>query len=115
MKARKYVAIEPLQEAPTGPDVDPTDRAEALLDALRGVELGAYDNQAIGWLIMKADQPILRTLVSLFERTRSAGAVDLLDAQSALRRHVEELGLPRPGDTQGRRPSYHTSPETGRP
>jgi hypothetical protein len=88
VKARQYTEIKPLHEAPAGPRVDQGDREEALSDALRGAQLGAYDEQVIGDLVRHADDPFLRTLVSLFERVRDAGAVSVLDLELELQRRA---------------------------
>lgn len=48
-------------------------REAALLGALSGVELGAYDRQIIGWLA-GWDTPTVGTLVSLLDRVRAAGS-----------------------------------------
>lgn len=71
--ARQYTAVEPLHHAPSGPYVDRGRREEALADALRGVELGAYDEQIVAWMSSMLDDPTLRTIVSLLERVRIAG------------------------------------------
>lgn len=71
--ARQYTAIEPLHRAPSGPYVDRGRREEALADALRGVELGAYDEQIVAWMLRMLDDSTLRTIVSLLERVRAAG------------------------------------------
>jgi hypothetical protein len=64
MKARQYVAIEPLHEMPTGDYVDYGHREEALSDALRGVEMGAYE-QIKSWLVRHLDDPTMRTAAPL--------------------------------------------------
>src|SRR5262249_56298863 len=88
MRARQYTEIKPLHEAPAGPWVDQGDREEALSDALRNVELGAYDELIIGRLVRHTDNPTMRTLVSLFERVRDA--VGVVDLAAELQRRAEE-------------------------
>jgi len=50
-----------------------TDRVAALLEALDGVELGAYDRRTIEWLA-NWDTGVVGTLASLFYRARAADA-----------------------------------------
>jgi hypothetical protein len=113
MKARQYTEIKPLHEMPAGPWVDQGDREEALSDALRNVELGAYDELIIGWLVRHTDNPTMRTLVSLIERVRDAGAVGVVDLEAALQRRAQERPG-RPGQPLPRTPdrARHT-PEPG--
>jgi hypothetical protein len=112
MKARQYVAIEPLHEMPTGDYVDHGHREEALSDVLRGVELGAYDEQIKGWLVRHLDDPTMRTLVSLIERARDAGIIGVLDLEAELQRRAREWhdrpaeALPRPGQARARARRY---------
>jgi hypothetical protein len=103
MRARRYVAVEPLHTIPDGPYVDQGDRESALSDALRDVELGAYDKQIMGWLVRHLDNPTMRTLVSLIERVRNAGAIGVLDLEAALQRRAR--GRPgRPAEPLPRTP-----------
>jgi len=51
-----------------------TDRAAALMDAVQGIELGAYDVDIIGWLA-GGDTPTAATLVSLLHRARLGGPI----------------------------------------
>lgn len=44
----------------------------ALRDALRGIELGAYDDQIVEWMA-DWDVPTVAVFVSLLERARAAG------------------------------------------
>jgi hypothetical protein len=113
MRARQYTEIKPLQEAPAGPWVDQGDREEALSDALRNIELGAYDELIIGWLVRHTDNPTMRTLVSLIERVRDAGAVGVVDLQAALQQRAHERHN-RPAEPLPRTPdrARHT-PELG--
>jgi hypothetical protein len=84
MRSRQYVAIEPLHEMPAGPWVPYNDRADALADALRDVELGGYDQLIMGWLVRHLDNPTMRTLVSLIERVRGAGLLAAVELEAAL-------------------------------
>jgi hypothetical protein len=79
MRASDYAPAERLDAEPTGPDVPPQQREEALWDALRGVELGDFDELTIGWLARNIGNPWLRAVVSLFQRARGIGVVDTYD------------------------------------
>jgi hypothetical protein len=85
MKARHYAPVFPLETEPLGPYTDPEQREEALRDALRGVELGTYDQRMIDWAVKRFDNSALRVLVSWMERTRTAGMVSVLDVDKARR------------------------------
>jgi hypothetical protein len=73
MKVRDYVAVEPLHKEPPGAFVDRAGKEAVLADALRGVEMGSYDERIVRWLAGYADDSTLRTIVSLIERVREAG------------------------------------------
>lgn len=90
MRARDYASINPLHAAPSGPYVDPGHREEALSDALRGVELGAYDEQIKAWMVRFLDDSTLRTIVSLIERVRAQGMLDALAVEAALQARRRE-------------------------
>lgn len=45
----------------------------AVAEAFAGVELGAYDQRIIDWMIRMWDQPTMATVVSLVIRARRAG------------------------------------------
>jgi hypothetical protein len=83
MRAGDYVPIAPLDAEPLGPLTDMEQRRDALMDALRKVELGRYDEKLIDWLLTRLDNSAMRGLVSLVERARRAGMVDLLDIEAA--------------------------------
>jgi hypothetical protein len=85
MKARHYAPVEPLETEPLSSYTDPQHREEALRDALRGVELGTYDQRMIDWAVKRFDNSALRVFVSWLERVRKAGVVAALDAESARR------------------------------
>jgi hypothetical protein len=104
MKARDYAPIERLDTAPTGPYVPPNQREEALCDALRGIDLGANDELTVSWLVRHLDNPTLRTVVSLIERVRGAGMVDMLDVEASVVDHARPTA-----DEQARPPSRMTS------
>ncbi len=70
MKVSDYVPVEPLDREPGGGYVDPEDREAALRAALRGVELGAYDERIVTWMVRLFDNSTMRTVVSLIERAR---------------------------------------------
>jgi hypothetical protein len=58
------------------PRATPVDREAALQHVLRGVELGAYDERLMAWLLRFADEPTLRTVLSWIERARRVEAVE---------------------------------------
>jgi hypothetical protein len=76
VKATDYASTRLLDQQPTGPHVPPAQREEALLDALRGVPLGAYDRHMIVWAARLWDDPTMRTFVGLLLRARVAGVMD---------------------------------------
>lgn len=71
MSAADYAPIQRLDHQPPGRYSPPEVREAALRDALRGVELGAYDERIIRWLVGWDDSTV-RTIVSLIERARRA-------------------------------------------
>jgi hypothetical protein len=85
MKARHFAPVAPLETEPIGPYTDPEQREETLRDALRGVDLGTYDERMVAWTLKRFDNSTLRVLVSWIERTRTAGMVEVLDADNVLR------------------------------
>ncbi len=72
MKLSEYAPMEPLDHQPGGGYVDPQDREAVLREALRGVELGAYDERIVAWMVRLFDDSTMRTVVSLIERARRA-------------------------------------------
>ncbi len=60
---------------------DPEQRRAALLAALHGVQLGAYDQRILRWLA-GWDVPTVATVVSLLWRARDAAAQDLRGGES---------------------------------
>ena len=72
MKLSDYAPMEPLDHQPGGGYVDPQDREAVLREALRGVELGAYDERIVAWMVRLFDDSTMRTVVSLIERARRA-------------------------------------------
>jgi hypothetical protein len=85
MRARQYAPVAPLETEPLGSYTDPEQREEALRDALRGVELGRYDERMLAWTLKQFDNSTLRVFVSWMERARTAGMVDVLDADNVIR------------------------------
>jgi hypothetical protein len=85
VRARHYAPVAPLETEPLGPYTDPEQREEALRDALRGVELGRYDERMLAWTLKQFDNSTLRVFVSWMERARTAGMVDVLDADNVIR------------------------------
>jgi hypothetical protein len=90
MKARHYAPVSPLETEPIGPYTDPEQREEALRDALRGVDLGRYDERMIAWALKRFDNSTLRVFVSWMERARTAGMVDVLDADNVIRARLRD-------------------------
>jgi hypothetical protein len=76
MKACHYAPVAPLETEPIGAYTDPELRKEALQDALRGIDLGTYDQRMIDWTVGRFDNSSLRVLVSWIERARRAGMDD---------------------------------------
>jgi len=68
-----YIPAGPVQCAPLGSHLPPQERREAFSAVLEGVELGAYDERMIEWLV-SWDDPTCRTIASLMWRCRLAGA-----------------------------------------
>ncbi|GAA1808172.1 hypothetical protein HC028_21625 [Planosporangium flavigriseum] len=85
MKARHYAPVAPLETEPLGSYTEPEQREEALRDALRGVELGTYDQRMIDWAVKRFDNSALRVFVSWLERVRTAGVVSVVDANKGNR------------------------------
>ncbi|NJC72433.1 hypothetical protein HC031_22325 [Planosporangium thailandense] len=83
MKARHFAPVTPLETEPLGAYTDPAQRDEALRDALRGVELGTYDQRMIDWAVKRFDNSALRVFVSWLERVRTAGVVSVLHIDRA--------------------------------
>jgi hypothetical protein len=72
VKAAEYAPATPLDTRPPGTYVHPGQRHAAVLDALDGVTLGAYDRRIVDWL-SGCDDDTCRAVVSLLLRTRAAG------------------------------------------
>lgn len=85
MKAHQFAPIEPLDTEPFGALTPVPQRREAFLDALRGVELGRYDDKLIEWLLERLDLTAIRALVSLLVRARAAAIEDAVEAERLLR------------------------------
>lgn len=82
---RTFAPVAPLQVAPAGPYATLSECEAVLADTLRGVELGGYDELVCAQLVSQLNMPMLRALVSLFERVRTAGILDAVDAEAQLR------------------------------
>jgi len=94
VRAREYAPVEPLDVEPSGPAADPIQREQALRDALRGVQLGEYDERIIRWILCRLDNWTLRVVVSLLERTRDVAVTDFVkleDARHRAPRPISEL------------------------
>lgn len=96
MRAREFAPVERLDTAPDADEASPQERHEAVEDALREVELGAFDRAAMDSLVWRLDLPTLRAVVSLFERIRRAGRVEMLNVEAVL--HEEHRAYPRGHD-----------------
>lgn len=66
----------PLDDEPDGPFLPEAARLALLVDALRGVDLGAHDERIVAWLA-RCDSPTVRTVVSLLGRVRAVAPVGL--------------------------------------
>jgi hypothetical protein len=86
MRAHDYVKAEPLEQPPAGTYTPEGQRREAVLDALRGVELGAHDRRIIGWMTSRLDDATNRTIVSLLLRLRDTSVLGMM----ALLERIEE-------------------------
>lgn len=76
MKAREYAPVKRLDNPPAGPAATVAQRREALLDALREVDLGQYDEETIGYLVgLFDDDWTIRTIISWIERARAAAVL----------------------------------------
>ncbi len=85
MSVADYAPIQRLDCEPPSHYTLPQIREAALRKALRGVELGAYDERILRWLVGWDDSTV-RTAVSLIERARRAevaGAVDPAEAAAS--------------------------------
>jgi hypothetical protein len=71
--ADPYAPPGPIERDPGG--LRPDERRLAIEHALRGVQLGAWDQAIIAWLL-DLDDSTIRTVVSLIERARTAGPGD---------------------------------------
>jgi hypothetical protein len=49
------------------------------------VELGTYDERMLAWTLKQFDNSTLRVFVIWMERARTAGMVDVLDADNVIR------------------------------
>jgi hypothetical protein len=67
-----YAPPHRLDKQPVKGWAPPEVRDAALRHALRGVEIGAYDERIIRWATRLFDDSTMRTLVSLIERARRA-------------------------------------------
>jgi hypothetical protein len=82
-----FVPRGPLDKEPIGP-ATVEERDAALMNTLRGVNLGAYDTRMIRWMNRFFDNPTLRCWASLLERARMAGMLDAISLQE----HMERRG-----------------------
>ncbi|NJC70635.1 hypothetical protein HC031_13060 [Planosporangium thailandense] len=85
MKACHYAPLAALETEPVGAYTDPGLREEALRDALRGIDLGTYDERMIDWTVRQFDNSALRVLVSWIERARRAATGDGLEVDRVRR------------------------------
>jgi hypothetical protein len=92
VKVAEFTTIGPLDVEPSSPYIPLPERREVFADALRGVDLGDYDKDRIEWMLRTWDISIQQFIVSLFERVRQAGLVDLAKSEVELAR---QQGLPR--------------------
>jgi hypothetical protein len=76
----------------------PKEREQALMDALRDVELGAYDVRIMHWLLRMMDTSTLRVFCSWLLRARSAGMEERLTVAEHIERRCSAPTDPRDGD-----------------
>jgi len=76
MSTPDYAPIQRLDHEPPGRYTPPGVREAALRDALHGVELGAYDERIMRWLVGWDDSTV-RTICSLIERARRVEAKEI--------------------------------------
>lgn len=72
LRAISYAPAGPIATPPVSPYAEAEERREAVLDALAGLELGAYDLRIVEWFV-NLDDSTLRVLVSWLLRVRAAG------------------------------------------
>ncbi|NJC70970.1 hypothetical protein HC031_14785 [Planosporangium thailandense] len=120
MKARHFAPVAPLHVLPAGPYATPHDCADALTDALRGVERGGYDELICAWLVQRLDVSTLRVIVSLIERVREAAIRQAVEDQlvrdphpQPKHRHAGREGAPIP--RQNNHPGYYGPPGNAGP
>jgi hypothetical protein len=85
MRARDFAPVAPLEIEPLGAYTEPEDRDAALRDALRGIDLGTYDQRMIEWAVKRFDNSALRVFISWLERVRGAGMA-VVEARTQERR-----------------------------
>jgi hypothetical protein len=101
VKAHEYAAvIGPLHEPPpVAPGATLAQRREALHDALRGVQLGPFDEAMVGWFVDHLDELFCKVLIGWLVRAHSAGVHDactIAEAGTPPRRAVGRAAVPEP-------------------
>lgn len=76
-----YVPTGPLEQPPSGYRAAEC-RPAAMAHVLRGVQLGAYDERIIAWIVQWDDSTI-RTIASLIERARGAACAEHICLEAA--------------------------------
>lgn len=95
MRVHEFTTVGPIDHAPSNAIVSDQDAREALNDALRGIEIGKYDQTFAGWLVQALDTSGLREVVSLLARVRQAGMLDMIAIEEAR----EQVVSRRPTDS----------------
>lgn len=85
MLPREYAPVERLDIPPLYPFVEAPQRRKALLNALRGVEMGSYDRRAVSELVELLDDTRMKVIVSWLERVRDTAIVGMV----TLAEHME--------------------------
>ncbi len=97
MRASDYAKAQPLEEPPEGDPVPVDLRRQAILDALRGVKLGAYDQQIVNWAANTLDDPTNRVIVSLLLRVRDAATLGMMALIERIEDRAKKARLEHPG------------------
>jgi hypothetical protein len=97
MRASDYAKAQSLNEPPEGDHVSTGLRLQAILDALRDVELGAYDHQIVTCMANMLGDPAARTLVSLLLRVRDAGVLGMMTLVEHIEDRAKKARLEHPG------------------
>jgi hypothetical protein len=104
----EFASQQPIETEPRG-QASPEERETALMDALRDVQLGAYDVRIVNWLLRMMDTSTLRVFCSWLIRARAAGMEDCL----RLAEHIERRRFPAPGRNGDDAQLHHVAGNSG--